>query len=258
MSERVIIVGVVHGQRSCIEEVKRVIEQEAPSIVAIELPPNFVNISTARDIEDQMHRVSANYHRVFSVLKSMGFQEHDVDRLEDLAVGISLQGYEFLEAIQAAKDIGAQVKFIDMSRDRLFWEYLRETFENGLNRQQQGDARGIEIFPGIRLPAIKVPGLTAIASSFIQVLGEWRSTLDTLTAIYSEKDYRTLSKVIQPLLSQVDENPAFKEILVEYRNRYMVDHLVNLLGQTDGKILLVTGFGHVEGIRELLDQRLGS
>jgi pheromone shutdown protein TraB len=252
MSERIIIVGVVHGQQSCIEEVKRTIEQEAPEIVAIELPPNFVNVSTARDIEDQMHRVSTNYHNVFSFLKSMGLQ---LDQLEDVAVGLSLQGFEFLEAIQVARDIGARVEFIDMTRDKLFWEYLRETFENGLNRQQ-GDARGIEILPGIRLPAIKFPGLTAIASSFVQVLGEWRSTLDTLTAIYGEKDYRALSKVIQPLLSQVDENPAFKDILVEYRNRYMVDHLVNLLDQTDGKIVLVTGFGHVDGIRALLDERL--
>ena len=247
--ERLIILGVVHGQQSCIDEAKRVIEEEQPEIVAIELPPNFPG-STMGNINEAMERVSSNYHAFFQALASLGLPEKYTGKLEDMAIGLSLEGYEFLAAIETANKVGARVEFIDMKRDKVFREFMAETMASFFEKP-------FEFFPGLSIAKNGFPGFSTISKIVTSVLGEWQDTFNMLTSIYSQKNYKQLIRDIQPFLKKMDENPAFREVLVDHRNRYMADKLVELLTGSTGKVILVTGFGHVDGIKQLVSEQLG-
>ena len=247
--ERLIILGVVHGQQSCIDEAKRVIEEEQPEVVAIELPPNFP-VSTVGKIDGAIDRVSSNYHSFFEALKSLGLSEKYAGMLEDLAIGLSLEGYEFLAAVETAKKVGARVEFIDMKRDKIFREFMAETMANFFEKP-------LELFPGLTLPKGGIPGLSTISKIVTSALGEWRDTFNMLTSIYSQKDYKRLIRDIQPFLKKMDENPILGDVLVDHRNRFMAEKLVDLLNTSTGTVVLVTGFGHVDGINQILRERLG-
>nr|MDO8112125.1 TraB/GumN family protein [Candidatus Sigynarchaeota archaeon] len=248
--ERLVIVGVVHGQQSCIDEVRRAIEEQRPEVVAIELPPNFPG-STVGEIDDAMQRISSNYRTFFNTVKSIGLPGKYADKLEDLALGLALQGFEFLAAIESAKNIGARVEFIDMKRDKIFREFMAETMANLFEKP-------VELFPGFSLPPVRLPGFSTISQIIASTLGEWRDMFNMLSTIYAQKDYKVLLRMIEPYLKKMDENPVLRDVLVEHRNRFMAEKLLDLLKSSTGKVLLVTGFGHVDGIKQILNEQLGN
>jgi pheromone shutdown protein TraB len=239
----------VHGQPACIDEARRVIEAERPEIVAIELPPNFPG-TTVEDLGGAIDRITTNYRKFFTVLKSIGLPSKYADKLEDLSIGLAMQGFEFLAAIEAAQKVNARVEFIDMRRDRIFREFMAETMANLFQKP-------IEVFPGITLPIMKLPGFSAVTKVISSTLAEWQETFNTLTSIYGQKEYKALLKEIQPYLKKMDENPMFRDILIDQRNRFMSEKLIAMLNACKGKIVLVTGFGHVDGIKNIIAERLG-
>ncbi|NMC05166.1 MAG: hypothetical protein GYA24_08145, partial [Candidatus Lokiarchaeota archaeon] len=220
-----------------------------PEIVAIELPPNFPG-TTVEDLDGAIERITINYKRFFSVLKSIGLPDKYASKLEDLSIGLAMQGFEFLAAIEAAQKVNARVEFIDMRRDRIFREFMAETMANLFQKP-------IELFPGITLPIVKLPGFSAVTKVIASTIAEWQDTFNTLSSIYGQKDYRALLKEIQPYLKKMDENPMFRDILIDQRNRFMSEKLVSMLKASKGKIVLVTGFGHVDGIKDLIAERFG-
>ncbi|MHA1371906.1 MAG: TraB domain-containing protein [Promethearchaeota archaeon] len=260
ISERLIIVGVVHGQKSCMEQVKNTILQVTPEVVAIELPvmPIPENLN---NVENEIQRISDQYHNFFNGLKLLGFSESVARNLEILATGFSLQGAEFLAAIKAAKDVGAIIEFIDMTRDRIFWEVLIEIL-NHLSRHPRDTMDRQENHSGImswfEIPPLHIPTLKEISNTIKYTIHEWKNTLDILISIYKEEDYNKLSEIVSPLVKQMGFNPVLNEILVEQRNRYMANKLTKLLKDHEGKIVLVTGFGHIEGIKRLIDKEFNS
>ena len=238
----------MHGQQSCIDEARRVIEAERPQIVAIELPPNLPG-TTVENLDDVMDRISSNYRNFFNILKSLGLPSKYANKLEDLSIGLAMQGFEFLAAIDAAKKVNARVEFIDMRRDRIFREFMAETMANLFQKP-------VEIFPAVILPVMKLPGFSAVTKIIASTLSEWQETFNTLTSIYGQKDYKSLLKEIQPYLKKMENNPIFRDILIEQRNRFMSEKLIDMLKATEGKIVLVTGFGHVEGIKKIIAENL--
>ncbi len=226
------------------------IDAERPEIVAIELPPNLPG-TTVEDLDGAMERISSNYRNFFNLLKSLGLPAKYADKLEDLSIGLAMQGFEFLVAIESAKKVNARVEFIDMRRDRVFREFMAETMANLFQKP-------VEVFPGITLPVVKLPGFAAVTEIIASTVSEWRDTFNTLTNIYGQKEYKALLKEIQPYLKKMDENPMFRDILIDQRNRFMSDKLIAMLKASKGKIVLVTGFGHVDGIKKLIAERLGT
>lgn len=225
--DRVVIVGVVHGQQSCIDEVRRVISERRPDVVAIELPP-ATSDAKPEDLEETKARIELSHGTFFRVLEGIGFS--GAADLRPLALGLAMQGFEFLAGIEAAHQVGARIEFIDMARDRLFWDLLKDLPA-----------------PGMRMPSFK-----AIATGIGRFLEEWKQLLDALVQIYAEHDYKALASKIGPLLETLDKNTLFKDVLVDQRNRYMASKIAALIAGTPGTIVVLTGFGHVEGLtREL-------
>ncbi|MBD3188072.1 hypothetical protein GF325_14645 [Candidatus Bathyarchaeota archaeon] len=251
---RIIIIGVVHGQKSCIEETRRVIESEKPEIVAIELPPTF-NQLQVNGLQARVDLLSSRIHSFFQALESLGLPSESSENLEAIAVGLALQGTEFLAAIEAAQTVNAKVEFIDMARDKLFLEFAKKIMNDIFSsRGNKGDK--IEILPGLFIPKIKLFSLDEVSNFFNYALDDWRETWNELVRVYTEDSYEHLIKDISRLVKKMNESAIFKEILVEHRNIFMVERLEELLGKTTGKIVLVTGFGHVEGIISLLRETL--
>lgn len=256
--ERLIIIGVVHGQQSCMDEIDETVGREKPEIVAVELPPSFqdANLDEAGNYIDS---ITNGYKQLFENLELMGLSKEYSSGLEAVALGLSLQGVEFLHAIKAAERANARVEFIDIERDKLFWKLVIGTLKN-LTRTPKETKPAlhseIEIFPGFNLPSFKIPTLEGISQIIINTINDWKKSLKDLMKIYSESDYPSLVKKLTPIMNNMNEYPGFKGILVDYRDEYMAKKLIDLLKHVKGKIVFVTGYGHVEGVKKRVKKGL--
>ncbi|MHA1680647.1 MAG: TraB/GumN family protein [Promethearchaeota archaeon] len=252
----------MHGQIACIDEARRVIEELRPEVVAIELPPTFKDTGM-KDLDERIRVISESYHEFFTALEALGLPKHHSGGIEKIALGLSLQGVEFLAAIEAARKVKARVEFIDVARDKIFWEFARKILENLFPPPLMGGGSGgggshggdkVEIFPGVSISRMELFSLDEVSNFIKFAVDDWRELWNQMVRIYSADNYETLLDDILPLMRKMQESPAFKEVVVEYRNRFMARKLVKLLSETTGKIVLITGFGHVDGIKELISK----
>ncbi|MHA1792584.1 MAG: TraB domain-containing protein [Promethearchaeota archaeon] len=246
--DRVEIVGVVHGQESCIREVKSIIITNKPEVVAIELPPTF-NDEHLVDLDQKINKISALYQALFNALASLGIQEKYAKGMESIALGLSLQGVEFLVAIKTAKEVGAKVEFIDIRRDALFWDFFKTYVQHSLSSKKEEKAR-------FNMPGLKNFSFQSIKNFVMEFIDDFKSTWNELLTIYGENDYEKLIHDIIPALKQINDNPFLKETLIEHRNEYMAEKIKNIMNTYSGKIVVITGFGHVDGIKQLLKEKL--
>ncbi len=256
ISDRLVIIGVVHGQRACIEEARSAIERERPEAVAIELPPQGISDKfndIDGTIDDEINRITKQYGQFFDVLKQAGMPHGPARRLEEVALGLAMQGFEFQGAIEAARKIGARIEFIDIARDKLFWEFIKETFENLLHAKMGGAS--MEKLHNMLVPSAFPNFFKAISDFFSGIAGDWEKSFHSLIKIYSQPDYMKLAKEIVPLMRDIEKSPVLNDVLVHHRNRFMADQLLMLLKETTGKIVVITGFGHVEGLISLVDEK---
>nr|MDO8119161.1 hypothetical protein [Candidatus Sigynarchaeota archaeon] len=203
ISDRLVFIGVVHGQRACIEEARRAIERERPDIVAIELPPQGIsdklnNINGT--LNDEINKITARYSQFFNILKQVGMPLGPARRLEEVVLGLAMQGFEFQSAIEAAKKIGARIEFIDMSRDKIFWEFIKGTIDNLLRLKARGN--------NMLIPSSVPKMFKGITDFFAGIAGDWENAFQDLIKIYSQPNYKDLVKDVGPLLNDVERNPV--------------------------------------------------
>jgi len=128
-------------------------------------------------------------------------------------------GKEMLAAMEAAKEIGAETYFIDMDANMVIkklWSSI--SFK-----------RKIQI----------------LASSLLSMFFS-RKTITKEVERFEENPDLYLDEMERAF-------PEFKRILIDERNKFMAEYLKNIL--RDGlKILVVVGEGHVEGLKNLMEE----
>lgn len=133
-----------------------------------------------------------------------------------------LPGEEMLTAVQKARETGAEIKLID--RDINF------TLQRLLNEMSFWEKS--KIFLGMLF-------------SFLP--GGGKFDLEDLTE----------EEVVEELISSFKEiSESAYEVLIEERNEYMANQIVETLRSRGGKFLCVVGAGHIPGLAEKLQSRL--
>jgi pheromone shutdown-related protein TraB len=220
--ENLRIIGSSHIAKDSMAEVERVILEDKPDVVAIELDrKRLLGLLSGQKSKIGLEQIRAWGLKGFLFNLIGGWAEKKMGYL----VGVK-PGSEMLAAAKAAKKIGAKIALIDRDieitmkefskafRAKEKWHLLRDVFMGLFFAKRELKRLGIK-----ELDLSKVPP----------------------------------KKLIKKLIERVKEDyPGVYKVLIEDRNRYMADRLMELSGK---KIVAVVGAGHEEGIKELLGKK---
>ena len=133
-------------------------------------------------------------------------------------------GSEMVAAVDAAKDVGARVAFIDMESNLVLKRIMEEmTFEEK-----------VKFMVGIFL------GLFARKKDIDREMERYQNETST-----------------DMMGSFAKEFPGIKKVLIDERNQYMAA-IIREISKTHQRVVVVIGDGHVKGIRDLLSRKVST
>ncbi|MFH1243739.1 MAG: TraB/GumN family protein [Pseudomonadota bacterium] len=218
--KEVTLVGTAHVSRESAELVSRVIREERPDTVCVELCQSRYEAITQKTKWQNTDLIKViREKRAFLLLSNLmlaSFQKRIGKRL-----GIK-PGEDMLRAVEAAEEIGASVHPAD--RD------IRTTLSRAW--------RLIGFWPKIKL-------LTELVVS----MGDTETITETDIERMKEKD------VLETLLAEIGEAlPELRRILIDERDQYLAYKIRTAPGK---KIVAVVGAGHVPGIIKYWNEPVG-
>jgi len=218
-NKEIVLVGTAHVSKKSAELVKKIIEEENPEIVGVELDDqryrNLVNETSWRETDiSRIIKEGKTYVFLASLLLS-GFQKRIGEK-----VGTS-PGREMLEAINIAREKNIPVALLD--RD------ISITMKRAL--ASAGFFEKIKIFYSL------------FFSVFFQPEEVDRKKIEEL----KRKD--ALNALVQELAREM---PSAKKALVDERDLFIANRI---LDQNAQKIVVVIGIGHMEGVKKFLDKK---
>ncbi|MFP4038070.1 MAG: TraB/GumN family protein [Desulfobacteraceae bacterium] len=206
-----ILVGTAHVSAESVDLVDRVIREEKPDTVAVELCESRHKALTQKEHWKDMDLVKVIREKKASVLLMNFILAHFQRRL---GKNLGIQpGEEMIRAVRTAEDCGAGLHLAD--RD------IRVTLTRAW--------RTMKTWRKIKL--------------FFQMVASWGG-MDELTA----EDIENLKKkdVLEALLMEMGEAmPEVRRTLIEERDLYLAEKIRTAPG---GKVVAVVGAGHVPGI----------
>ncbi|MGC9321403.1 MAG: TraB/GumN family protein [Kosmotogaceae bacterium] len=215
--KELIIIGTAHVSKNSAEEVKSIIEEEKPDSVAIELCN-----SRYQSIQDQDRWKKTDIAKVVKEKKSFLLLANLIlsSYQKRMAKQIGIQaGQEMLQAIESAKETGAQLVLAD--RD------IQVTFARIWGNL--GFWGKTKLFFTLVLSIFSDEKITE------EDLEKMKSG-DLLTSALSE-----LSKSF----------PQLKESLIDERDKYLAQKIKTAPGK---KVVAVVGAGHVPGLKEAIKE----
>ncbi len=216
--KQIVLIGTAHISRDSVDTVRRVIAEEAPDSVCIELDrQRYLALTDSKgwqslDLVKAIRQGQGPF--LLANLVLAGFQKR-----MGLQTGVK-PGAELAAAAEVAKEQGAEICLIDREirttllrawRKTGFWKKLQvfSALLGGLFESQKLDEEQ----------------LTALRQG------------DTLTAMLDEMG---------------DILPSMKTVLVDERDRYMAEHLRQAPGK---RLVAVVGAAHIPGIRRRLAEQ---
>ncbi len=213
--KEIVLIGTAHISRDSVDTVRRVIAEEAPDSVCIELDPQRYRSLTDTKAWQSLDLVKAIRQGqgafLLANLALSAFQKR-----MGLQTGVK-PGAELAAAAEVAKEQGAEICLIDRE---IRTTLLRAWRKTGLWKKLQVFAA---LFSGLfESQELDEEQLTALRQG------------DTLTAMLDEMG---------------DILPSMKTVLVDERDQYMAEHLRQAPGK---RLVAVVGAAHVPGIRRRL------
>jgi len=214
--KEVIIVGTVHISKESVEEVRKVIENENPDVVGVELcQSRFEALKNLKKWEDTNVIDIIKQGKVFLFLINILLSNYQ-KRLGD-KFGVK-PGSEFIEAITVAEKNKIQISLID--RD------IQLTLKRAWNTMSIKE---------------KLKLMFGVFLGFFEEAEE-----EDIIEKLQDKD------IVNELLNELSkEIPSVKETLIDERDRYIASKIIQSKGK---KIVAVVGRGHMEGIISALNE----
>jgi len=209
--KEITLVGTAHVSRESADLVKRLIEQKNPETVCIELCQSRYQSLTQKKLWQDTNLIKViREKKAFLLLANLmlaSFQKKIGKKL-----GIQ-PGQEILQAIESAKEAGAQIHLAD---------------------------RDIRITLGRTWRLMSFWKKIKLLSQFIISMGQVDDITREEIEKLKEKD------VLETLLSEIGESmPEIRNILIDERDRYLAEKIRTAPGK---RIVAVVGAGHVPGI----------
>jgi len=218
---RVVLVGTAHVSRESVDEVRRIIAQERPDIVAVELcEPRYKVLLDKKSWEQTpLTKLIRGEQPYFFLGQSfMAMMQRNLG--EELGVE---PGSEMLEAIKAGEEIGAEIALVDRK--------IAVTLKRAWNKMSLREK--FRIFKELLYGFFGV-------SEEEEIDIEMLKRQDIITEMMEE-----LGKLA----------PKAKEVLVDERDAYIAQRIKELTRENPGRtILAVVGAGHLNGLVENLSK----
>ncbi|MBW2117702.1 MAG: TraB/GumN family protein [Deltaproteobacteria bacterium] len=218
--KEIILLGTAHVSKESADLVARVIEEEKPDTVAIELCESRYQALTQKNKWQDTDLIKViKEKKAFLLLSNLmlaSFQKKIGQKL-----GIK-PGEEMLRAIEAAKSVDAHVHLADRN--------IRITLSR----------------------TWRLMGLWTKIKLLAQFVASMGGGIDDIT----EEDIEKMKKkdVLETLLSEIGQKlPELQHILIDERDQYLVHKIRTAPGK---RIVAVVGAGHVPGIQKYLNEEI--
>jgi len=217
-SERIVFVSVIHTDLESVEEVRRIVRETKPEVVAVELDHDRYNQLVNPPEENEVISPGAGdmaqdlMHQLAILEKSLG------------EITGSDVGDEMLAAIEEGRAIGAKIALVD--------------------RPMIATVQAMATVPVDEM--YRLTGMLPDATKDIENGGA-----SDLLAMLREDG------AVDDLMEQFkSEFPGLAKVLIEQRDQYVAKALHFILNDIEGKIVAVLGAGHIQGVKEALEKLL--
>lgn len=227
------LLGTAHVSAQSVAEVRSVIEQVKPDVVAVELcKPRYEALSQERTFRDLDIFKVIREGKTLYLLAHLGLASYQ--RRMGAALGVK-PGAELLAAVEAGRENGTRVELIDREINLT----LKRTWANlGLWKR------------------------SLLLSSLVVGEDDKEQTPVTADTIEQLKDQKALSSMLDELAKAL---PEIKGPLIDERDRYMAQKLIDIAARPGANAILpdnaepagkvkrvvaVVGAAHVPGMRE--------
>ncbi|TFG34993.1 hypothetical protein EU527_00660 [Candidatus Thorarchaeota archaeon] len=218
--ERIIFVAVIHTDIDSVKQVREVVKNVRPEVVAVELDKEryeqLTDSVTSREIQKEPQLTGDTAHDLMLHLAALEKSLGDMTG--------SNVGDEMLAAIEEGKTIGAKIALVDRP--------IQETMKALM-----------------RVPLNELYGL-------INMLPDATKDIETGGA----NDLMDMLKedgAIEDIIGQfTSEFPGLTEVLIHQRDQYVAKALHFILNDVEGEIVAVLGAGHIQGVKKTLEELL--
>ena len=213
--KEIILVGTAHISRESVELVKRVIHEERPDVVCVELDEKRYKAISQRDRFEQLDiKKVIKSKQLTTLMANLILSSYQKKLGEKIGV---MPGSELIEATRCAEELGIPVKLCD--RD------VRTT-----------------LLRAWRLTPLWKKG-KLLSSLILSLFDDTEVTEEKLRELKQ-------SDVISELMQELgDAMPELKKVLIDERDTYLSEKIKEAEGK---KIVAVVGAGHVQGIKKAL------
>ena len=220
-SDRVVFQPVIHTDTESVVKARKIVLEVRPDVVAVELDRTRYHMLLNPDpAQEEAASVPSG-----DVVQNMLNQISNLEKSLGSMTG-SVTGTEMLAAIEAGKEVGAKIALVD--------------------RPIEATAQAM-----MRIPLDEIYKFTGVIPGASDELGE--SDADEIMSMLKEegavedlmKDFRT-------------EFPSLARVLIDERDDYIATAIKSIMGDVEGKIVVVLGAGHIDGVKASLDRLIRS
>jgi len=215
--DRVVFVAVIHTDLESVDNVKRIVQEVRPEVVAVELDKDryeqIMNPDQQNGIPPKQQETGDTAQDLMQHLAALEKSLGDMTG--------SNVGDEMLAAIEEGRRIGSKIALVD--------------------RPIQATVQAMMMVPLNELYSLM--NLVPDATKDIQDGGA-NNFLDML------KEDGAIEDIIEQFKS---EFPGLTEVLIEQRDQYVAKALHFILNDVKGKIVAVLGAGHIQGVKAALE-----
>ncbi len=216
--ERVIFVSVIHTDTESLEEARRVVLETEPDVVAVELDrARYAQLTNPGVSEEDMIPDSGDM--ISQLLNQIALLEDGLGSLSGTSAG-----EEMLAAIEAGRKTGAKIALID--------------------RPLQATANAL-----LKVPLDEIYKMTNLIPEATEDI-ENGGAVDIMSML---KEEGAIDKLMDEFRG---EFPNIAKVLIEDRDEYIANAILTILEDVDGKVVVVLGAGHIDGVRKALQRVL--
>lgn len=222
--KNLILLGTSHIAKQSIEEVKKIIEEENPKIIALELDKKRLHALLHKKKEDKGLKLRD--------IRRVGFKGFIFSLIGEYAekklgeqVGVK-PGEEMLTAVKLAKEKSIHLAFVDQDI-----EITLKKLSKHISWKE------------------KFRFLGDIVKSIFKREPEVQFDLKTVP---SEEVIKTLTKRVEK------DYPNVYKVLVSDRNEFMAKKIAQLMREREEKIFAIVGAGHEKEMMQMIKEHLGT
>lgn len=219
--DRIVFVSVIHTDLESVKHVRQAVRNTKPEVVAIELDhERYQQLINPSDMHTDNHpHMTGNSAQ--DLMQQLAILERSLGEMTGSNIGD-----EMLAAIEEGRTLGAKIALVD--------------------RPMQATIQAM-----MQVPLDELYGLIKILPDATKDI-EGGGANDILEMLKMEGAVEDIMKQFQT------EYPTLARVLIEERDLYIAKALRFILNDVAGKIVVVLGAGHIQGVKVALENLLAS